>query len=82
MLALLEQGHKVTVIDNLSRGNGGAIAALERLALPNQLFTFILDLAHAMQVNKERWLQEKGKKKMQKKKKKRRRRPRGVKPWG
>eukprot|EP00239_Pterosperma_sp_CCMP1384_P002242 CAMPEP_0197844702 /NCGR_PEP_ID=MMETSP1438-20131217/1682_1 /TAXON_ID=1461541 /ORGANISM="Pterosperma sp., Strain CCMP1384" /LENGTH=371 /DNA_ID=CAMNT_0043455639 /DNA_START=315 /DNA_END=1430 /DNA_ORIENTATION=+ len=35
-LALLERGHAVTAVDNLSRGNIGAVSVLEKLAHRNQ----------------------------------------------
>lgn len=36
-LRLLEDGHAVTIVDNLSRGNVGAIHALQKVAAPNQV---------------------------------------------
>ncbi len=39
-LRLLEDGHAVTVIDNMSRGNAGAVRALEAIATPHQ-FQFL-----------------------------------------
>jgi hypothetical protein len=42
----LEQGHAVTVLDNLSRGNVGALTQLSQAAEPNR-FSFIrVDLGH------------------------------------
>ena len=49
-LALLRQGYKVTVVDNLSRGNYGAIAILMKMAAPNQLAFVKLDLGHQAKV--------------------------------
>ena len=36
-LRLLEDGHAVTIVDNLSRGNRGAIRELEKVAAPDQV---------------------------------------------
>eukprot|EP00051_Salpingoeca_urceolata_P034837 m.26976 g.26976 ORF g.26976 m.26976 type:complete len:395 (-) comp8399_c0_seq1:31-1215(-) len=47
VLLLLEQGHMVTVVDNLSRGNMGAIEALAKVALPGQLVFHEVDLGNA-----------------------------------
>ncbi len=45
-LLLLEDGHAVTVLDNLSRGNAGAIMQLSLLA-PQHRFSFVrVDLGH------------------------------------
>eukprot|EP00899_Mesostigma_viride_P020333 jgi/Mesvir1/28300/Mv04822-RA.1 len=43
-LQLLELGHRVTVVDNLSRGNVGAIRELEKIATPGQLRFVLVDL--------------------------------------
>eukprot|EP01147_Barroeca_monosierra_P003139 gene3139-8214_t len=45
VLILIEEGYKVTIVDNLSRGNGRALEILESVAQPHQLFSFIVDLA-------------------------------------
>jgi hypothetical protein len=54
---LLLEGHAVTVLDNLSRGNQGAIDALRRIALPGR-FQFIKadlgDLSHIRQILRRR----------------------------
>lgn len=51
-LQLLEEGHAVTIVDNLSRGNAGAIEALKRVAQPQQLRFVLLDLGNLNQVIK------------------------------
>lgn len=43
-LRLLEDGHAVTVVDNLVRGNRGALTALQAVAAPHQLRFVLLDL--------------------------------------
>lgn len=43
-LKLLEDGHAVTIIDNLSRGNLGAIRQLQKIARPNQLQFYEMDI--------------------------------------
>ena len=48
---LLEEGYAVTIIDNLSRGNIGAIDALRRIAPPGRLRFFEADLADSQQLN-------------------------------
>ena len=44
---LLLDGHSVTVLDNLSRGNQGAVAALEQMAEPGRFQFVQVDLGHA-----------------------------------
>eukprot|EP00045_Choanoeca_perplexa_P001506 m.20013 g.20013 ORF g.20013 m.20013 type:complete len:421 (+) comp10987_c0_seq2:65-1327(+) len=51
-LALLRQGYKVTVVDNLSRGNYGAIDVLMKLAADHQFAFVRLDLGHRAKVVK------------------------------
>eukprot|EP00892_Ulva_mutabilis_P012642 jgi/Ulvmu1/9750/UM055_0090.1 len=47
---LLEAGHAITVIDNLSRGNIGAIEVLRKIA-PHKRFQFVqMDLGHGEQL--------------------------------
>eukprot|EP00038_Savillea_parva_P018451 m.23758 g.23758 ORF g.23758 m.23758 type:complete len:489 (-) comp4101_c0_seq1:2239-3705(-) len=50
-LRLLEDGHAVTIVDNLSRGNRGSIDALMQVAAPKQLRFVLLDLGDANRVN-------------------------------
>jgi hypothetical protein len=45
-LQLLEDGHAVTIVDNLSRGSRGAIEALKKVARPKQLRFVLLDLGN------------------------------------
>jgi UDP-arabinose 4-epimerase len=49
-LRLLEDGHAVTVVDNLSRGNRGAITALQAVAKPGQFRFVKLDLGDPTRV--------------------------------
>eukprot|EP00850_Spirogloea_muscicola_P019258 SM000187S03875 [mRNA] locus=s187:174892:177521:+ [translate_table: standard] len=57
VLRLLEDGNRVTIIDNLSRGNMGAIDVLQSLAVPGMLQFIIADLGdpaivdHILKVN-------------------------------
>lgn len=44
---LLEAGHAITVIDNLSRGNIGAIDVLRKVAPPKRFQFVQMDLGHA-----------------------------------
>ena len=44
-LRLLEDGHAVTIVDNLSRGNVGAIHALQKVAAPNQVRRHLMRMA-------------------------------------
>jgi hypothetical protein len=44
---LLEDGHAVTVVDNLSRGNIGAINVLNQIASPGRFQFVQADLGHA-----------------------------------
>eukprot|EP00036_Acanthoecidae_sp_10tr_P014214 CAMPEP_0206287574 /NCGR_PEP_ID=MMETSP0106_2-20121207/1177_1 /ASSEMBLY_ACC=CAM_ASM_000206 /TAXON_ID=81532 /ORGANISM="Acanthoeca-like sp., Strain 10tr" /LENGTH=424 /DNA_ID=CAMNT_0053718113 /DNA_START=267 /DNA_END=1538 /DNA_ORIENTATION=- len=44
VLRLLDDGHAVTIVDNLSRGNRGAINVLKKIAAPQQLRFVFLDL--------------------------------------
>jgi hypothetical protein len=54
-LQLLEEGHAVTVFDNLSRGNTGAVLQLSLLAKPdrwaNQPSPELIDLRCPLQIN-------------------------------
>ena len=50
-LRLLEDGHAVTIADNLSRGNIGAIQALMKVAKPGQLRFVNVDLGDVEQVS-------------------------------
>lgn len=45
-LRLLEDGHTVTVLDNLSRGNKGAVDVLQSLAAPGAFQFVEADLGH------------------------------------
>ena len=51
VLRLMDDGHAVTVIDNFSRGNAGAIEALMRQAKPGQLRFVWMDLADSHKLN-------------------------------
>eukprot|EP01025_Chloroclados_australasicus_P054288 TRINITY_DN6430_c0_g1_i1.p1 TRINITY_DN6430_c0_g1~~TRINITY_DN6430_c0_g1_i1.p1 ORF type:complete len:416 (-),score=5.03 TRINITY_DN6430_c0_g1_i1:1699-2889(-) len=44
VLQLLEEGHAVTILDNLSRGNIGAVAALAKFAPRSRLHFVMIDL--------------------------------------
>ena len=46
-LRLLKEGHAVTVLDNLSRGNLGAIRILKRSAKPSRFQFLEVDLGHS-----------------------------------
>jgi UDP-arabinose 4-epimerase len=50
-LRLLRDDHAVTIIDNLSRGNQGAVDALMAQAKPGQLRFINMDLANTVQLN-------------------------------
>lgn len=49
---LLLEGHAVTVIDNLSRGNRGAIDALQKIATPDRLQFIEADLGDLRHLRK------------------------------
>jgi UDP-arabinose 4-epimerase len=49
-LRLIEDGHAVTIVDNLSRGNCGAIRALQAVAAPGQLRFVLLDLGDTVRL--------------------------------
>eukprot|EP00850_Spirogloea_muscicola_P012254 SM000078S22113 [mRNA] locus=s78:497917:500508:+ [translate_table: standard] len=57
VLRLLEDGNRVTIVDNLSRGNMGAIDVLQSLAAPGMLQFILADLGdpaivdHILKVN-------------------------------
>lgn len=47
VLLLLEQGHAVTVVDNLSRGNMGALMQLSSVHPPSKFKFFLVDLGNS-----------------------------------
>lgn len=49
-LRLLQHGHIITVVDNLSRGNIGAIRVLEELAEPGKFRFVMLDIGDRMRL--------------------------------
>ena len=49
-LLLLEQGHAVTIVDNMSRGNMGALAQLSSLHPPSKFKFLLVDLGNSEDV--------------------------------